>query len=121
MEYLNHPREVAATLWGTYKLPIVVAVLFVTSITWINSKQIGRLASQIQPTGVMPAIVVTPLLLIICFGLIRSTLDHRPVNPGTVALSNDPLVNELALSSTYTAFDGQLTAEDLVVPELVNN
>jgi hypothetical protein len=117
MEYLNHPREVAATLWGAYKLPIVVAILFVTSLTWLNSRQIGRLVTQIQPTGVIPAILVTPLLLIVCFGLIRSTLDHHLVNPSAVALSNDLLVNELALSSTYTTFDGQLTAEDLVDPE----
>ena len=103
MEYLNHPREVAATLWGAYKLPIVVAILFVTSITWVNSRHIGQLVRPIRPTGVMPAILVTPLLLIVCFGLIRSTLDHLPVNPSTVALSNDPLVNELALSSTNTA------------------
>jgi phosphoglycerol transferase MdoB-like AlkP superfamily enzyme len=34
--------------------------------------------------------------------MVRSTLDHRPVNPSTVALSTDPLVNELALNSTYT-------------------
>ncbi|MFT5500533.1 MAG: hypothetical protein ACI88G_000663 [Woeseiaceae bacterium] len=118
MEYLNHPREVAATLWGAYKLPIVVTILFVTSLTWLNSRQIGRLVTQIQPTGVMPAILATPVLLIICAGLIRSTLDHHPANPGTVALANDPLVNELALSSTYTTFDGRLTAEDLVDPEL---
>jgi phosphoglycerol transferase MdoB-like AlkP superfamily enzyme len=32
----------------------------------------------------------------------RSTLDHRPVNPSTVALSSDPMVNDLALNSAYT-------------------
>ena len=65
LEYLNQPREVAATL----------SALFVTTITWINSRQIGRLVGAITPTGVMPAILVTPFLLIICFGLIQSTLE----------------------------------------------
>ena len=102
-EYLNHPQEVAATLWAAYKLPILFAVLFVSAITWVNARQISRLVGRVKPTGFAPAILVTPLLLIVCFGLIRSTTDHRPVNPSTVALSNDPLVNELALSSTYTA------------------
>jgi phosphoglycerol transferase MdoB-like AlkP superfamily enzyme len=43
-----------------------------------------------------------PVLLVLCVGLVRSTLDHRPVNPSTVALSSDPMVNDLALNSTYT-------------------
>jgi phosphoglycerol transferase MdoB-like AlkP superfamily enzyme len=101
-EYLNHPREVGTTLWAAYKLPIVLAVIFVSTFTWVNSKQLGRLVSRVQPTGVLPAILVTPLLLVACFGLIRSTLDHRPVNPSTVAVSNDLLVNDLALNSSYT-------------------
>jgi len=102
-EYLNHPREVGATLWAAYKLPIIVAVFVVTLFTWVNAKQIGKLARPIQPTGILPALLVTPLLLLVCFGIIRSTTDHRAVNPSTVALSSDPLVNELALSSAYTA------------------
>jgi len=102
LEYLNHPREVAATLWAAYKLPILATIAIVIAITWINSRQIGRMVKHIQPVGIIPALVVTPLLLVLCVGVVRSTLDHRPVNPSTVALSTDPLVNELALNSTYT-------------------
>jgi phosphoglycerol transferase MdoB-like AlkP superfamily enzyme len=102
-EYLNHPREVAATLWAAYRLPIILAVVIVSIITWFNARQLGKLVNNVQPIGVLPAVLVTPLLLVVCFGLIRSTLDHRAVNPSTVARSNDPLVNELALNSTYTA------------------
>ncbi|MDH3531954.1 MAG: LTA synthase family protein [Gammaproteobacteria bacterium] len=101
-EYLNHPREVAATLWAAYKVPIVAAVFVVTFITWINSRHIARLVKAIEPVGVLPALLVTPILLLLCAGMIRSTLGHRPVNPSTVALSSDPLVNDLALSSAYT-------------------
>jgi phosphoglycerol transferase MdoB-like AlkP superfamily enzyme len=101
-EYLNHPREVAAALWAAYKIPIILAVIVVTAITWVNSRQIGKLVQPIRPTGVVPAILVTPLLLVVCFGFIRSMTDHRAVNPSTIALSNDPLVTELVLSSAYT-------------------
>ena len=103
LEYLNHPKEVGATLWAAYKLPILFAVLIVSTITWYSARQIGSLVKNIQPTGIIPAIFVAPLLMLVCVGLIRSTLDHRPVNPSTVALSTDPLVNDLALNSTYTA------------------
>ena len=46
--------------------------------------------------------VWTPFVLLGVLGMVRSTIDHRPVNPSTVALSNDPLVNDLALSSMYS-------------------
>lgn len=101
LEYLNHPREVGSTLWFAYKVPIILAIVAVSLFTWINARQVSRLANRIEATGVIPAILISPVLLLLCFGLIRSTLDHRPVNPSTVALSRDPLVNELALNSLY--------------------
>ena len=94
LEYLNHPKEVGATLWAAYKLPITFALVTVSLITWLNARQLGRLVVPIRPTGVLPALIVAPLLLALCVGLIRSTLDHRPASPSTVALSTDPLVND---------------------------
>lgn len=102
-EYLNHPGEIAGTLWAAYKFPMFAALLLVSAMTWANSRQIGRLVDQVRPVGMVPALVVTALLFVVCVGMARSTLDHRPVNPSTVSLSTDPLVNELALNSTYTA------------------
>jgi len=102
LEYLNHPREVALTLWAAYKLPIIATIIVASLLTFINVRQIGRLVSTIQPVGILPAILVTPILMLVCLGMVRSTLDHRPVNPSTVAISSDPLANDLALNSTYT-------------------
>ena len=99
-EYLNAPWEVGAALWAAYKLPIVVAILVVSTMTWINAQQIKRMVRQIQPIGVIPAIVVTPFLLIACFSMILLTLDYPPTDPDTVASSKNPRVNELA---SYTA------------------
>jgi phosphoglycerol transferase MdoB-like AlkP superfamily enzyme len=102
LEYLNHPVEVGATLWAAYKLPIIMTILLSLVFTYFNVRHIGRLVRSIQPVGFVPALLVTPLLVFVCLGMVRSTLDHRPVNPSTVAISNDPLVNDLALNSTYT-------------------
>lgn len=102
LEYLNHPGEVAATLWAAYKVPIIVTMVLSVIFTYVNSRHFSHLTQSIQPVGFCPAIVATPILLIVCLGMIRSTLDHRPVNPSTVAISSDPLVNDLALNSTYT-------------------
>lgn len=102
LEYLNHPREVAATLWAAYKIPILVTFFLVSITTWFNARQIGRLVKVVQPVGILPAILVTSVLMLLVTGMVRSTMDHRPVNPSTVALSSDPMVNDLALNSAYT-------------------
>ncbi len=102
VEYLNHPREVAATLWGAYKAPLIFTVVFVTGLTVLVARQLRRIVAGARSPGPLPTLLVMPLLLVLCLGLVRSTTDHRPVNPSTVALSNDSLVNDLALSSAYT-------------------
>jgi hypothetical protein len=102
LDYLVHPREVVAMLLANYKLPITLAVIFVTTITLLNSRQIGRLVAPIQPTGLIPAVLITPILLVLCLGLIRSTLDYRPISADIVTVSGSPPVKDLILSSTRT-------------------
>lgn len=103
LEYLNHPMEVGSTLLATQKLPLTLAFLLCGFIAWFSVRTVKRHSSSAQPLRVITALLMTPVLLIACSGAIRSTLDHRPVNPSTVALSNDPLANDLALNSSYTA------------------
>lgn len=101
-EYLNHPREVLATLWGAHRVALIITISLLLPMAYLLLRRFKALAAPISATGILPALVVLPFLLIACVGMIRSTLDHRPVNPSTVALSNDPLVNDLALNSAYT-------------------
>lgn len=103
LEYLDQPREVGATLWATQKLPLALAALLCIAIAWLFGRQLKRMTANIQPVKFFAVLLATPIFVLLCAGAIRSTLDHRPVNPSTVALSNDPMVNDLALSSTYTA------------------
>jgi len=102
-EYLNHPKEVTAMLWAAYKLPLIFAILFVSAAGFVLTRKFRKLTADISEPGFVAGLLFAPILLIVCLGLVRSTLDHRPVNPSTVATSKDPLVNELALSSSYTA------------------
>ena len=102
VEYLNHPGVVLATLWTAYRIPIIVTVLLLGLVGVHAGRTFKRVTINIRPTGVAAALLLTPFLLIMILGMVRSTTDHRPVNPSTVALSNDPLVNDLALSSMYT-------------------
>lgn len=102
VEYLDRPKEVFATLWGAYRLPLLAGVLASFGFAWLSVRQFGRMAEKAAATGAGPALLTLPILLILCLAAVRSTTDHRPVNPSTVALSTDPLANDLALNSTYT-------------------
>lgn len=41
-------------------------------------------------------------VVLLCVAGARSSLGHRPLNPAMVAFSNDPLLNDLALNSSYS-------------------
>jgi hypothetical protein len=46
--------------------------------------------------------VATPIFALITLAMVRSTLDHRPVNASVAAFSHDSMVNKLPLNSPYT-------------------
>jgi phosphoglycerol transferase MdoB-like AlkP superfamily enzyme len=101
-EYLNHPQEVFSTLWAAYKVPLILAgALVVLTIrgAWQLSQGLTRAS---QPWGVGRRLVVLPLVLLLLFAGARSSFSHRPANLSTAAFCNDPLVNQLGVSSTYS-------------------
>jgi hypothetical protein len=105
LEYLNHPRKVGASLWATYQLPILCAIGVTSALTWVNTRQIGKLVRRAVPTRALPAMLVAPLLVLMCVVLIRSTLDYRPADPLAVAHSVEPAVTKLALNGAATVTD----------------
>jgi phosphoglycerol transferase MdoB-like AlkP superfamily enzyme len=101
VEYLIYPKEVASTLVTAYRWQLIGAliVVAVASTLLVRALRSGRRSAR--PIHVATAFVVTPILFMLCVVAMRSTLDHRAVNPSTVAISTDPMVNELALNSAY--------------------
>jgi len=102
VEYLNHPSEIAATIWSAYRAELVLGTAFVAALVVWMWRRIVPLTKRIQPIPIGAGILIGVVLVTTSVALIRSTLDHRPVNPSTVALSSDPMVNDLALNSVYT-------------------
>ena len=102
VEYLIYPREVLATLLASYGL----LMLIVGAVTFTAALQVWRLtrsATRVPPFKRLPgALLLTPLVLLMLLAMIRSTLDHHPVNPSTVAFTTDSMVNQLPLNSPYT-------------------
>ncbi len=101
VEYLKYPKEVFATLWTAYRIPLLASILVTALATYALNRQLKSNPFS-GHLGALKSIVLPPLLLLLCVMMVRSTLDHRPVNPSTVAFSSDPLVNTLPLNSAYS-------------------
>jgi len=104
IEYLKYPDEVFSTLYKAYKWQLLLAISLTLAAAYFLYRRLRR-QLPITPRVSLPvAILALPVLFLVCGMAVRSTMDHRPVNPSTVAFSNDPLINTLPLSSAYTVF-----------------
>jgi len=102
VEYLKYPREVLSMLFVSYGM-LMMLISLLTLGGWLLAWRWSGSALQ-TPTrkGLPEALILTPIVLILILAMVRSTLDHHPVNPSTVAFTTDSLVNQLALNSPYT-------------------
>ncbi len=102
VEYLRYPKELLATLAGSHLFELIafnaIAVLLFYAVTrWTKNDPAGK-----QPLSLGLCLLASPVIAVIVVMMIRSTLDHRPVNPSIAAFSPDSMVNQLALNSPYS-------------------
>ncbi|CAM3765272.1 LTA synthase family protein [Bordetella sputigena] len=101
VEYLKHPREVSGMLWRGFKGPLVGGLVVVALAAWAGHALFGSprpdapLAWWQMPLYSLAALAVGILA-------IRGTLQHRPINPSTVAYCGDGMLNMLPLNSLYS-------------------
>ena len=105
IEYLVYPREVFSTLWAAYQLQLLAALILVAATAVFVWRLGNRLAWAGAPWRWWQRSLVLPLVVFAMFLGARSSLEHRPANASTAAFSGDPLVNDLALSSTFTVLN----------------
>lgn len=102
VEYLKYPREIISMLLASYGLLMAVVAL-VTLGSGILAWRLSRSIVQTSIRKRMPgALLLMPVIMILLLAMIRSTLDHHPVNPSTAAFTTDSMVNQLPLNSPYT-------------------
>jgi len=65
-----------------------------------------RASLAMERNALLPALVVVPLLVFVSAVAIRTSFAHRPANPSNIAVTTDPLVNMLPLSSAYSMLYG---------------
>jgi len=102
LEYLIYPREVFSMLWAQYKPQLFIASILVPLAAWGAWALFGWSLRHRTNWSLMRRIVVFPLLAALIVLGSRSSLGHRPANLSTAAFSSDPLVNDLAVNSTYS-------------------
>lgn len=103
LEYLIYPKEVASTMLAGYSYQLGAALLVIALATVVLRRVLARsLVPPPRPMHLLAALLLTPALLVLCVIAMRSSFDHRAVNPSMVAISTDPMTNDLALNSTYS-------------------
>ena len=116
-EYFDHPREVFLTIWAAYKGPLILTVAVIALTVWAVWNMSQKLGRASQTWTARRRLLAGPLILMILFLGARSNLFHRAANMSTVAFCNDPLINQLGVSSTYSlgyAIYGLRAESDLV-------
>lgn len=106
VKYLIYPQEVAAMLWGGYKLPIFIAAVVLPLLSWGAFRVLRPAARNMTRTHWLTSLVMIPVLILVCGIAIRSSFGHRPANPSNIAVSSDPLINMLPMSSAYSMLYG---------------
>lgn len=102
-EYLEYPREVFSMLVSAYWPQLLLSAVLVPAAIIMGYRLLRRLSTPLSPIPYWQAAALVLLTIPVMTLGIRSTTGHRPVNPSTVAFSQDPLVNSLALNSSYSA------------------
>ena len=103
IEYLVYPKEVFAMLWNGYKLEIALSSIALLAAAYFSSKLFNKHWHEQSELSLLSRTFVAVLIIVIVFLGARSSLGHRPLNPALVAFSNDHLLNDLALNSSYSA------------------
>ena len=102
VEYLTYPREVLATVLGAYPVQVVVCTVLAVFTAGFVIRWLRRDPTRDKNVSILFCVFATPVVAVITLAMIRSTLDHRPVNPSIAAFSQDSMVNQLALNSPYS-------------------
>ncbi len=102
LEYLKYPKEVFATLWYGFRLPLLAGISGTALLLWGAYRYLRLGAAKSHCYCNKTLWLSWPLLLLLVFVAIRSTTQHRPANPAIFAITPDAMVNSLVISSPYS-------------------
>lgn len=105
IEYLKYPREVMSMLWEGYRLTLIGGILITAAFAYGMYRLSRHWLHQEQPGWAhWKTLLCWPLMVLVTVVMVRSSFDHRPANPSTFAITQDPLVNDLMLNSAWSVY-----------------
>ena len=102
IEYLKYPKEVFSMLWQGYRVMLLAGIAITALLGAGLYMLLRRCSAAAQPWSTRRLLLSWPLVVLLLFCAIRSTTEHRPANPALFAITGDPLVNSLIISSPYS-------------------
>jgi phosphoglycerol transferase MdoB-like AlkP superfamily enzyme len=102
VEYLEHPREVFATLSGSHFLELLAISSIAVLLAWFVARWLLKDPRSGQPVAARYCLLATPVIVALLVLMIRSSFDHHPANPSIASFSQDSMVNQLPLNSPYS-------------------
>jgi len=102
VEYLAYPKEVFSMLAGSHLLELVGFTSITFVLAWLTFSWLRKDPQRDNPVPLWFCLLLTPITAFLILAMIRSTTDHRPVNPSYAVFSQDSMVNQLPLNSPYS-------------------
>lgn len=102
VEYLVHPREVSSMLVRGYRWELVITTLLTGLSAWAAWRFLEPAVAPVRRASPVRRVALFLVAGPALFLGARSSLQHRPANPSSVAFSGDHLLNDLCLSSSYS-------------------
>ena len=102
IEYLKYPKEVLSTLWHGFRLTFVAGLVLTALIGYGLHRLLCLPKNHLTVWAPLKSLLIWPLVFIMVFVGIRSTLSHRPANPALFAITGDSMVNSLVINSGYS-------------------
>ncbi|NOX75040.1 MAG: LTA synthase family protein [Gammaproteobacteria bacterium] len=101
LEYMADPGTVLSIVLAGFKLELFFGVLLMLAGGWWTARFTFRLMQNARVWPYWQRLLVAPLVVLVLVLGARSSVSDSPANLGTAAFSEDNLVNELALNSSY--------------------
>ncbi len=101
-EYLKYPKEIFAMVSKTHSLELVLSAIIACLTFILFYKFQMSIIKKNMGMKWWKRIVLCPILLALLFIGARSSFKHRPANISTAYFSNNHLLNEITLNSSYT-------------------
>lgn len=102
IEYIQYPKEILSMLWKGFRTSLALVLIAVFSTTLLLRAFTKPWRDNTLHRHHWVHVLVYPLVLILVLLCIRSSIGHRPANPSMFAISNNPIINNLTLNSSYS-------------------